>query len=139
MTPHFSDVKLTDLFNLVRFEKQAQTQRTEGQLWLCLPLGLPMYATVAVTDKLGEWIAENMIRDGGNLDRNYHLEVQFYDRDHVAHVFIKYQDILGSRLLCVVPQTELMDFIAPPVPGDVEELAAVVSEKFAQVKKGGRK
>lgn len=139
MTPHFSDVKLTDLFNLVRFEKQAQTQRTEGQLWLCLPRGLPMYTTVAVTDKLGEWIAENMIRDGGNLDRNYHLEVQFYDRDHVAHVSIKYQDILGSRLLCVVPQTELMDFIAPPVPGDVEELAAVVSEKFAQVKKGGRK
>lgn len=133
MTPHFPDVKLTDLFNLVRFEKQAWTQRAEGQLWLCLPLGLPMYATVAVTDKLGEWIAENMIRDGGNLDHNYHLEVQFYDRDHVADVFIKYQDILGSRLLCVVPQTELMDFIAPPVP------AAVVSEKLAQGKKGGRK
>lgn len=137
MTQHFPDVKLTDLFNLVRFEKQAQTQRTEGQLWLCLPLGLPMYTTVAVTDKLGEWIAENMIRDGGNLDRNYHLEVQFYDRDHVAHVFIKYQDILGSKLLCVVPQTEIMDFIAPPVPGELEKLVSAVPE--AQLKKAGRK
>lgn len=137
MTPHFSDVKLTDLFNLVRFEKQAQTQRTEGQLWLCLPLGLPMYTTVAVTDKLGEWIAEHMIRDGGNLDRNYHLEVQLYDRADSAHVFIKYQDILGSQLLCDVPRTQLLDFLAQPVPGDVEKLAAAVPE--AQVKKGGRK
>jgi hypothetical protein len=131
MNPLFPDVKLTDLFNLVRFEANAQTKRVDGQLWLGLPSGLPMFTTVAVTDKLSKWIAENMIRDGGNIDKNYFLEVQLFEREDVAHVYIKYQDILGSQLLCVVPRTQLLDFLAPPVPGDIDQLMAAVPEIVA--------
>lgn len=110
---YLPDATLPQLFEFVRCESGPVRTRGGAELWLSLPHdhGFPLYITVRATPQLADFIAGNSIYGGErDLDRSHYLEVVFRD-DGTALVLMQYQQILGSRWLCIVPQSQVTDWI----------------------------
>lgn len=103
---------LPELFDFVRCEAGPGRSRHGAELWLSLPHGedFPLYITVRATPRLAEFIAAHSIYGGQpNLDRDHFLQVVFRD-DDTALVVIRYQQILGSGWLCIVPKAAVTEW-----------------------------
>jgi len=104
---------LPELFEFVRCESSAVRSRRGAELWLRLPvnLGFPLYMTVLATPRLAEFMKANSIYgDEPNLDQSHYLEAFFRD-DGTALIEFKYQQIIGSRWLCIVPQSQVTEWM----------------------------
>ncbi len=86
-------------------------------MWLRLPDGqnFPLYTTVRAMPRLAEFIAGNSIfGDERNLDRSHYLEIVSRD-DGTALVLMQYQQIIGSRWLCIVPKSQVSEWVRASV------------------------
>lgn len=113
---YLPDAQLKELCTIESFDDKP-TRRHGPRLWLSLPHGesFPLYCTVRASEQLSQFIRENSIYgDEPDLDRSHYLEVVFRD-DGTALVVLKYQQILGSRWLCTVPQDTVRAFVTAGV------------------------
>jgi hypothetical protein len=115
-TIFFPAATIADLFTFVRCEKASCQLRAPDEMWLCLPhneeLSAPLYVTVRATPALAQFIRNNSIYGNEHtLDRSHYLKVTFRDDDS-ALISMQYQQIIGSRWLCVVPQDDVRAFVA---------------------------
>ena len=110
---YMAGATLPQLLEFVRYEAEPVRSRRGNELWLSLPhdYGFPLYTTVRATAELKDFVARNSIYgDEHDLDKSHYLEAVFRD-DETALVVLKYQQILGSRWLCIVPQAQIFDFV----------------------------
>lgn len=108
-----TDCKLPDLIESIRVVDKAGMPKNAYELWVSLPhnpkFKFPLFTIAMPTEKLRGLITENMIYRELPLNRNYYLEVTFIGK-YNAKVFVKYQHIIGSRLLCEVKQSDVVKF-----------------------------
>jgi hypothetical protein len=111
---YLPDATLPQLVEFVRFESGPSSHRLGGpEMWLSLPhdQGFPLYPTIRATPMLADFIKGNSIYgDERDLSRSHYIEVCFRD-DGTALVLMKYQQILGSRWLCIVPQSQVIEWV----------------------------
>lgn len=111
---YMPDATLPQLFEFVRCEADPVRRGHGAELWLRLPQdhNFPLYTTVRATPRLAEFIAGNSIYGSErDLDRSHFFEIIFRD-DDTALVVMQYQQILGSRWLCVVPKSHVLDWVS---------------------------
>lgn len=104
--------QLSDFITFERFADHPERDRIGTELWLSFPAnaGLPQYATVRATPRLTQFILENSIYGGPNLDREHYLRIDF-GTDGSATLAVRYQHIIGSLTVCKIRQADVVGFI----------------------------
>lgn len=113
LEPIAPECTLNDLICFTRVAEKAGKASGNYELWVSLPHGskykFPLYTIATPTEKLRELILGNMLYNELPLDKNYYLKVIFIGK-HDARIFVQYQHIIGSRLLCTVKQSDVVKF-----------------------------
>lgn len=112
-THYPADKTLAELCTFVRVDTATNRDRTGRELWINLPhqMGFPLYTVVEATPLLVDFINDHMIYKGGNLDAHYYL--QAINRADGVMIALKYQQIVGQRMLTLVPLEELHKLLEP--------------------------
>lgn len=100
--------KFSDLFG----KRSLNKERGARGLWISLPVGCVVKGgTAEAKDILADFIMENLVygdEAGQSLDKFYYVQV--VQRDDIAVIHIKYQQILGTRLIGMVPWESVVEF-----------------------------
>ena len=112
-THYLEGKSLAELCTFVRVDKTPSRDRTGRELWMNLPhqMGFPLYTVVEATPLLVEFINDYMIYKGGNLDTHYYLQAT--NRPDGVLITLKYQQIIGQRMLTLVPLEALHQLLEP--------------------------
>lgn len=127
------DSTLPQLFEFVRCESGPSRGRGGAEMWLSLPHheGFPLYVTVRATPLLADFIKGHSIYgEERDLDRSHYLEVTFRD-DGTALISMQFQQILGSWWLCVVPQSQVTEWVRANVVEREYEVSYETRERGA--------
>lgn len=100
--------KFSDLFG----QRVPNKERGARGLWVSLPIGSVVKGgTAEAKDVLTDFILENMVYGdvaGQSLDQFYYIQV--VQHADIAVIHIKYQQILGTRALGMVPWESVVEF-----------------------------
>ena len=97
------------LFSELFEKREPNKNRGDKGVWISVPTSANIKQNSAdAKGPLIEWIKENLIYGAASLDPHYYIQLS--RKGEMAFVYIKYQQILGSRFIGIVSWESVVDF-----------------------------